>query len=111
MVFRIVSAAVTLLIYLGMSGGKAWAQYYPPAQVYPPPQAYPRGYHPRQPLPPIVDDDDYDTYDDMVYDLQDRPLSDALEPQANRPPRGGRYGASGAYRDRRQPGSRPAATT
>jgi lipoprotein-anchoring transpeptidase ErfK/SrfK len=105
MVFRIASAAVTLLIYLAMSGGKASAQYYPPAQVYPPSQGYPRGYHPRQPLPPI-DDDDYDTYDDMVYDLPDRPLRDALEPQANGPPRGGRYGASGAYRDRRQPGYR-----
>jgi lipoprotein-anchoring transpeptidase ErfK/SrfK len=107
MVFQTASAVVALLICLGASGGKAWAQYYPPAQAYPPPQAYPRGYHPRQPLPPIVDDDDNDTYDDMIYDLPDRPLGDALEPQANRPPPpGGRYGSSGTYRDRRQPGYR-----
>jgi hypothetical protein len=87
MVFRIVSAAVTLLIYLGMSGGKAWAQYYPPAQAYPPPQAYPRSYHHRQPLPPIVDDADYETYDDMVYDLHDRPLGDPLKPKPTGHPR------------------------
>jgi len=107
MVVRTVSAVAMLLICFGAPGGRAWAQYYPPAQVYPPPQAYPRGYHPRQPLPPIVDDDDYDTYDDMVYDLQDRPLGHPLAPQAKRrPPPGERYGSSGTYRDRRQPGYR-----
>src|SRR5262245_58278509 len=78
MVFRTVSAIAALLICVGASGGKALAQYYPPAQAYPPPQAYPpQGYYPRQgyrPLPPVVDDDD-----DMVYDLQDRPLPPALE--------------------------------
>src|SRR2546428_396773 len=73
MVFHTVSAIAALLIFFGASGGKALAQYYPPAQAYPPPQAYPpEGYYPRQaypPLPPVVDDD---ADDDMVYDLPDQ---------------------------------------
>src|SRR5919198_5389298 len=97
MVFRTASAIAALMIWLGVSGGKAWAQYYPPAQAYPPYQAYPpQGYYPRhgyRPLPPVVDDDDDD---DMVYDLQGRPLPPhaGAKPQANKPP-GGRYD----YRD------------
>jgi len=95
MVFRTVSAIAALLICLGASGGKALAQYYPPAQAYPPPQAYPpQGYYPRQGYrPPVVDDDDDD---DMVYDLEGRPLPPGAvaKPQANKPP-GGRYD----YRD------------
>ena len=108
MVFRTVGAIAALLICLGASGGKASAQYYPPAQPYPPPQAYPpHGYYPRQgyrPLPPVVDDDD-----EMVYDLQDRPLppGHAAEPQADKPPPpNGRYGSSSTYRDGRQRGYR-----
>jgi lipoprotein-anchoring transpeptidase ErfK/SrfK len=98
MVFRTASAIAALMIWLGASGGKASAQYYPPAQGYPPPQAYPpQGYYPRQGYrPPVVDDDDDD---DMVYDLQGRPLPPGAlaKPQANKPP-GGRY----AYPDGRQ---------
>src|SRR5262249_671651 len=110
MVFRTVSAIAALLICVGASGGKALAQYYPPAQAYPPPRAYPpQGYYPRQgyrPLPPVVDDDDDD---DMVYDLQDRPLppGPAAEPQpATPPPPNGRSGSPGTYRDGRQRGYR-----
>jgi lipoprotein-anchoring transpeptidase ErfK/SrfK len=102
MVFRTVSAIAALLIFFGAPGGKASAQYYPPAQAYPPPQAYPpQGYYPRQGYrPPVVDDDDDD---DMVYDLQGRPLPPGAlaKPQANKPP-GGRYGSSGIYSDGRQ---------
>jgi lipoprotein-anchoring transpeptidase ErfK/SrfK len=102
MVFRTVSAIAALLIWPGALGGKALAQYYPPAQGYPPPQAYPpQGYYPRQGYrPPVVDDDDDD---DMVYDLQGRPLPPGAlaKPQANKPP-GGRYGSSGIYSDGRQ---------
>jgi lipoprotein-anchoring transpeptidase ErfK/SrfK len=83
------------MIWLGASGGKALAQYYPPVQAYPPPQAYPpQSYYPRQGYrPPVVDDDDDD---DMVYDLEGRPLPPGAvaKPQANKPP-GGRYD----YRD------------
>src|SRR5262249_51809737 len=103
MVFRTVSAIAALLICLGASGGKASAQYYPPAQPYPPPRAYPpEGYYPRQgyrPFPPVVDDD---ADDDMVYDLQDRrlPRGAAVEPQANKPPPpAARDGSPGTYRD------------
>jgi lipoprotein-anchoring transpeptidase ErfK/SrfK len=101
MVFRTVSAIAALLIFLGASGGKALAQYYPPVQAYPPPQAYPpQGYYPRQGYrPPVVDDDDDD---DIVYDLQGRPLppSAVAKPQANKAP-GGRYsdGRQRGYRD------------
>jgi len=42
--FRTVCAIAALLIGLDASGGKASAQYYPPAQAYPPPQAYPQVY-------------------------------------------------------------------
>jgi lipoprotein-anchoring transpeptidase ErfK/SrfK len=95
MVFRTVSAIAALMIWLGASGGKALAQYYPPVQAYPPPQAYPpQGYYPRQGYrPPVVDDDDDD---DMIYDLEGRPLPPGAiaKPQANKPP-GGRYD----YRD------------
>jgi lipoprotein-anchoring transpeptidase ErfK/SrfK len=110
MVFRTASAIAALMIWLGASGGKASAQYYPPAQAYPPPQAYPpQGYYPRhgyRPLPPVVDDD---VDDDMVYDLEDRPLppGTAVDPQAHKPlPPNGRYGSSGSYRDRQQRGYR-----
>src|SRR5262249_56594380 len=110
MVFRAVSAIAALLICLGASGGKASAQYYPPAQPYPPPRAYPpEGYYPRQgyrPFPPVVDDD---ADDDMVYDLQDRPLprGAAVEPQANKPPPpAARYGSPGTYRDGQRRGYR-----
>src|SRR5262249_32021426 len=106
MVFRTVSATAALLISLGASGRKAWAQYYPPVQAYPLPQAYPpQGYYPRQGYrPPVVDDDDDD---DMVYDLEGRPLPPGAvaKPQANKPP-GGRYRSAGTYRDGRQRGYR-----
>jgi hypothetical protein len=74
MVFRTVSAIAALMIWLGASGEKGLAQYYPPVQAYPPPQAYPpQGYYPRQGYrPPVVDDEDDD---DMVYDLEGRPAS------------------------------------
>jgi lipoprotein-anchoring transpeptidase ErfK/SrfK len=101
MVFRTVSAIAALMIWLGAPGGKALAQYYRPAQAYPPPPA-PQGYYPRQgyrPLPPVIDDDDED---DMVYDLQGRPLQPhaVAKPQPNRAP-GGRYpdGRQRGYRD------------
>src|SRR5262249_36048229 len=87
MVFRTVSAIAALMIWLGASGGKALAQYYPPVQAYPP-----QGYYPRQGYrAPVVDDDD-----DMVYDLEGRPLPPGTlaKPQANKTP-GGRYD----YRD------------
>src|SRR5262249_15711889 len=99
MVFRTVSAIAALVIFFGASGGKALAQYYPPVQAYPPPQAYPpQGYYPRQGYRPPVDDVDDD--DDMIYDLEGRPLPPGAvaKPQANMPP-GGRYD-----RDRRQQG-------
>ena len=103
MVFRTASAIAVLMIWLGASGGKASAQYYPPAQAYPPPEAFPpQGYYPRQgyrPLPPVVDDDDDD---DMVYDLQGRPLPPraVAKPQPNKAP-GGPYpdGRQRSYRD------------
>src|SRR5262245_59239077 len=79
------------MIWLGASGGKALAQYYPPVQAYPPPQAYPpQGYYPRQGYrAPAVDDDDDD---DMVYDLEGRSLAPGTvaKRQANQAP-GGRY--------------------
>jgi lipoprotein-anchoring transpeptidase ErfK/SrfK len=103
MVFRTVSAIAALLVCLGASGGKALAQYYPPAQAYPPPQAYPpQIYYPRQsyrPLPPVVDDD---ADDDMVYDLTDHPFPKgaAVEPQAKKPfPPGGYRDGRQGYRD------------
>src|SRR5262249_18570982 len=99
MVFRTVSAIAALVIFFGASGGKALAQYYPPVQAYPPPQAYPpQGYYPRQGYRPPVDHVDDD--DDMIYDLEGRPLPPGAvaKPQANMPP-GGRYD-----RDRRQQG-------
>jgi lipoprotein-anchoring transpeptidase ErfK/SrfK len=103
MVFRTASAIAALMIWLGASGGKASAQYYPPAQAYPPPQAYPpQGYYPRQGYrPPVVDDDDDD---DMVYDLEGRPLppSAVAKPQANKPP-GERYGSPGRRWGYREP--------
>src|SRR5260370_11043156 len=106
MVFRTASAIAALMIWLGASGGKALAQYYPPAQAYPPPQVYPpQGYYPRQGYrPPVVDDDDDD---DMVYDLEGHPLppGDVAKSQANKPPRG-RYGSPGTYPDGRQRGYR-----
>jgi len=84
MIFRTVSAIAALMICVGALGGRALAQYYPPAQPYPPSQVYsPEGFYPRQgypPLPPVVDDD---ADDDMLYDLPDRPLPP--EPQANYP--------------------------
>src|SRR5262249_3066551 len=93
MVFRTVSAIAALMIFFGALGGKALAQYYPPVQAYPPSQAYPpQGYYPRQGYrPPVVDDDD-----DLVYDLEGRPLPSGTvaKPQANKPA-GGRYD----YRD------------
>jgi lipoprotein-anchoring transpeptidase ErfK/SrfK len=73
MVFRTVSAIAALMICVAASGGEALAQYYPPAQAYPPPQAYPpQGYYPRQGYRPRVVDEDDD--DDMIYDLEGRPL-------------------------------------
>src|SRR6266480_533442 len=100
MVFRTASAIAALMIWLEATGGKALAQYYPPAQAYPPPQAYPpQAYYPREGYrPPVVDDDD-----DMVYDLEGRPLppGPGAKPQANKPP-GGRYGSPDrqwGYRD------------
>src|SRR5262249_2866847 len=95
MIFRTVSAIAALMICVGALGGRALAQYYPPAQPYPPSQVYPpEGYYPRQgypPLPPVVDDD---ADDDRLYDLPDRPLPP--EPQANKPR------SPGTYRDGRQ---------
>src|SRR5262249_44305087 len=85
MVFRTVSPIAALMIWHGASGGKALAQYSPPAQVYPPPQAYPpQGYYPRPGYrPPVVDDDDDD---DMIYDLEGRPLPPraVAKPQPNK---------------------------
>src|SRR5262245_45826235 len=99
MILRTVSAIAALMICVGALGGRALAQYYPPAQPYPPSQVYPpEGYYPRQgypPLPPVVDDD---ADDDILYDLPDRPLPP--EPQANKPR------SPGAYRDGRQWGYR-----
>jgi hypothetical protein len=106
MVFRAVCAIAALLIGLEESGGKASAQYYPPAQAYPPPQAYPpQVYYLRQGYrPPVVDDDDDN---DVIYDLEGRPLPPGAtaKPQANQPT-GGRYGSAGTYRDGRQRGYR-----
>jgi len=106
MVFRTVGAIAALLIGLEALGGRASAQYYPPAQADPPPQAYPpQVYYPRQGYrPPVVEDDDDD---DMIYDLEGRPLPPAAtaKPQANQPP-GGRYGSAGTDRDGRQRGYR-----
>jgi lipoprotein-anchoring transpeptidase ErfK/SrfK len=111
MVFRTASAIAALMVWLGASGGKASAQYYPPAQAYPPPQTYPpQDYYPRQgyrALPPVVDDD---ADDDLIYDLQGRPLLPGA--QNNKPPpRGARYGREGlpppgTYRDGPQQGYR-----
>jgi lipoprotein-anchoring transpeptidase ErfK/SrfK len=101
MVFRTASAIAALMIWLGASGGKALAQYYPPAQAYPPSQAYPpQGYYPRQdyrPLPLVVDDD---ADDDLVYDLQGRPLPPlaVAKPQPNKAP-GRPYPDGRSYRD------------
>src|SRR5262245_33174457 len=86
MVFRTAGAIAALLTGLGLSGGGASAQYYPPAQTYPPPQAYPpaQGYPAYRPLPPVADADD-----SQIYDLQGRPLPPAaVEPVAPAP----RYG-------------------
>jgi lipoprotein-anchoring transpeptidase ErfK/SrfK len=86
MVFRTAGAIAALLTGLGLSGGSASAQYYPPAQAYPPPQAYPpaQGYPAYRPLPPVADADD-----NQIYDLQGRPLPPAaVEPVAPAP----RYG-------------------
>src|SRR5262249_7343869 len=100
MIFRTVSAIAALMICVGALGGRALAQYYPPAQPYPPSQVYPPGgYYPRQgysPLPPVVDDD---ADDDMLYDLPDRPLPP--EPPANkpRPPATDRVGRRGGPGD------------
>jgi len=83
MVFRTAGAIAALLTGLGLSGGSASAQYYPPA---PPPQAYPpaQGYPAYRPLPPVADADD-----NQIYDLQGRPLPPAaVEPVAPAP----RYG-------------------
>jgi lipoprotein-anchoring transpeptidase ErfK/SrfK len=94
MVFRTAGAIAALLTGLGLSGGGASAQYYPPAQAYPPPQAYPpaQGYPAYRPLPPIADADD-----NQIYDLQGRPIPPAaVEPVAPAP----RYGRGGpAYPD------------
>jgi lipoprotein-anchoring transpeptidase ErfK/SrfK len=94
MVFRTAGAIAALLTGLGLSGGGASAQYYPPAQAYPPPQAYPpaQGYPAYRPLPPVADADD-----NQIYDLQGRPLPPAaVEPVAPAP----RYGRGGpAYPD------------
>jgi lipoprotein-anchoring transpeptidase ErfK/SrfK len=101
MVFRTASAIAALMIWLGASGGKASAQYYPPVQAYPPAQTYPlQGYYPRHGYhPPVVDDDDDD---DMVYDLEGRPLPPraVAKPQPNKAS-GGRYpdGRQRGYRD------------
>jgi lipoprotein-anchoring transpeptidase ErfK/SrfK len=98
--FRTVCAIAALLIGLEAWGGKASAQYYPPPQSYPPPQAYPpQVYYPRQGYRPLDDDD----ADDMIYDLQGRPLlpGASAKQQANQPP-GARYGSAGTYRDGRQ---------
>src|SRR5262249_42954996 len=101
MVFGGVRARAALVIVFGASGGKALAQYYPPVQAYPPPQAYPpQGYYPRQGYrPPVVDDEDDD---DMVYDLEGRPLPPraVAKPQPNKAV-GGRYpdGRQRGYRD------------
>ena len=82
MVFRTAGAIAALLTGLGLSGGGASAQYYPPAQAYPPPPA--QGYPAYRPLPPIADADD-----NQIYDLQGRPLPPAaVEPVAPAP----RYG-------------------
>src|SRR5262245_18760394 len=106
MVFRTVCAIAVLLIGLEASGEKASAQYYPPVQAYPPPQAYPpQVYYPRQGYrPPVVDENDDD---DVIYDLQGRPLlpGTSAEPQANQAP-GERHGSAGTYRDGRQRGYR-----
>jgi hypothetical protein len=89
MVFRTASAIAALMIWLGASGGKALAQYYPPAQAYPP-QSYPppQGHPPRQPLPPVADaDDDAPPLNAPV--LQGPALPPlAVGPQANEPPAG-----------------------
>src|SRR6476659_6079596 len=94
MVFRTAGAIAALLTGLGLSGGSASAQYYPPAQAYPPPQAYPpaQGYPAYRPLPPVADADD-----NQIYDLQGRPLPPAaVEPVAPAP----RYGhGAPAYPD------------
>jgi lipoprotein-anchoring transpeptidase ErfK/SrfK len=101
MVFRTASALAALMIWLVASGGKAPAQYYPPVQAYPPSQAYPpQVYYPRQGYrPPVVDDDDTD---DMLYDLQGRPLPPraVAKPLPNKAP-GGQYhdGRQWGYRD------------
>jgi lipoprotein-anchoring transpeptidase ErfK/SrfK len=91
MVFRTAGAIAALLTGLGLSGGGALAQYYPPA---PPPQAYPpaQGYPAYRPLPPVADADD-----NQIYDLQGRPLPPAaVEPVAPAP----RYGhGAPAYPD------------
>ena len=89
MVFRTAGAIAALLTGLGLSGGGASAQYYPPAQGYPPPQAYPpaQGYPAYRPLPPVADADD-----NQIYDLQGRPLPPAaVEPVAPTP----QYGHGG----------------
>jgi lipoprotein-anchoring transpeptidase ErfK/SrfK/transposase-like protein len=95
MLFRTGGAIATLLIGLGVSGGDAFAQYYPPAQPYPPPQAYPppQGYPPYRPLPPLAD-----AQDDQFYDVQGRPLPPGtVVPQAtDPPPPGARYGRGGS---------------
>jgi lipoprotein-anchoring transpeptidase ErfK/SrfK len=94
MVFRTAGAIAALLTGLGLSGGGASAQYYPPAQAYPPPQAYPpaQGYPAYRPLPPVADADD-----NQIYDLQGRPIPPAaVEPVAPAPRYG--YGAP-AYPD------------
>src|SRR5262245_10446758 len=89
MVFRTAGAIAALLIGLGVSGGEALAQYYPPAQPYPPPQAYPppQGYPPYR--APVADADE-----NQLYDLQGRPLPPAaVGPQATEPAAPGpRYG-------------------
>jgi lipoprotein-anchoring transpeptidase ErfK/SrfK len=94
MVFRTAGAIAALLTGLGLSGGGASAQYYPPAQAYPPPQAYPptQGYPAYRPLPPVAAADD-----NQIYDLQGRPIPPAaVEPVAPAP----RYGHGGpAYPD------------
>jgi len=96
--FRTVCAIAALLIALEAWGGKASAQYYPPAQAYPPP---PQVYYPRQGYrPPVVDDGDAD---DIIYDLEGRPLlpGASAKQQATQPP-GARYGSAGIYHDGRQ---------
>src|SRR6266576_6682057 len=88
MVFRTAGSIAALLTGLGLSGGGASAQYYPPAQAYPPPQAYPpaQGYPAYRPLPPVADADD-----NQIYDLQGRPLP----PATVEPAPGARYGRGG----------------